>query len=81
MVARQLFLLNRSPHLAVPNTELFEQVRRERLLSAAGQREADAGRPEPPGRRGRSATFYPLELVRTITLACFPASAATRSPG
>jgi integrase len=35
MVACQVLLLNRSPHLEALNTELFEQVRRERLLPAA----------------------------------------------
>ena len=35
MVACQMFLLNRSPHLEALSTELFERVRRERLLPAA----------------------------------------------
>jgi integrase len=35
MVASQVFLLNRSPHLEALSTGLFEQVRRERLLPAA----------------------------------------------
>ncbi|HEX2298272.1 MAG TPA: site-specific integrase, partial [Pseudonocardiaceae bacterium] len=35
MVACQVFLLNRSPHLEELSTELFERVRRERLLPAA----------------------------------------------
>jgi hypothetical protein len=35
MVACQVFLLNRSPHLEALSTELFERVRRERLLPAA----------------------------------------------
>jgi integrase len=35
MVASQVFLLNRSPHPEELSTELFERVRRERLLPAA----------------------------------------------
>ena len=35
MVACQLFLLNRSPHLEDLTTELFERVRRDRLLGGA----------------------------------------------
>ena len=35
MVACQVFLLNRSPHLEALNTGLFEQIRRDRLLPAA----------------------------------------------
>ncbi len=35
MVACQMFLLNRSPHLEDLGTELFERARRERLLPAA----------------------------------------------
>jgi hypothetical protein len=35
MVACQVLLLNRSPHLEALSTELFERVRRERLLPAA----------------------------------------------
>ena len=35
MVASQVFLLNRSPHLEALSTGLFEQVRREHLLPAA----------------------------------------------
>src|SRR6185437_10063673 len=35
MVACQVFLLNRSPHLEALSTGLFEQIRRDRLLPAA----------------------------------------------
>ena len=35
MVACQMLLLNRSPHLEDLSTELFERARRERLLPAA----------------------------------------------
>jgi hypothetical protein len=35
MVLCQLFLLNRSPHLADLSTELFDRVRRDRLLEGS----------------------------------------------
>jgi hypothetical protein len=35
MVAGQLFLLNGSPHVDALTTELFDRVRRERLLNGA----------------------------------------------